>query len=136
MPIVNSVATGTHGFNRIGDGTVKAGPGLWGGGAGHIIRAMIIRVFGWALVVVGLTGCGQGRERAAAAGEGDGGAAPFSRRVMTFNLWHGGEAGGQPLSQSVEVIKAAGADVVGVQETGGQAPRGRPRPDHGARIAE
>ena len=55
---------------------------------------------------------------------------------MTFNLWHGGDAGGHPLSQSVEVIKSAGADVVGVQETGGQAPQGRPRPDHGAKMAQ
>jgi exonuclease III len=38
---------------------------------------------------------------------------------MTYNLWHGGEAGGQPLNQTIRVIEAANADVVGLQETGG-----------------
>ena len=56
-------------------------------------------------------------------------------RVMTFNLWQGGDQGKQPLQQSVEVIRAAGADVVGLQETGGLAPQGQPRPDNAARIA-
>ncbi len=42
---------------------------------------------------------------------------PVTVRVMTFNLWHGGSAGGQPLEQSVEVIRAARADLVGLQET-------------------
>src|SRR5687768_10774062 len=55
-------------------------------------------------------------------------------RVMTFNLWHGGDAGGQPLEQSVEVIRQAGADIVGLQETHGRGPEGQ-RPDHGARMA-
>ncbi len=57
-------------------------------------------------------------------------------RVMTFNLWHGGDAGRQPLDQTVEVIKQAQADIVGFQETAGAAPEGQPRPDNAAKLAE
>ena len=56
-------------------------------------------------------------------------------RVMTFNLWHGGDAGKQPLTQTLEVIRAAQADLVGFQETGGFEKDGR-RPDNGRRLAE
>lgn len=55
-------------------------------------------------------------------------------RVMSFNMWHGGDAGGQPLERSVEVVRASGADVVGLQETHGREQNGQ-RPDHGARMA-
>lgn len=37
-------------------------------------------------------------------------------RVVSFNLFHDGTRGGQPLEQSAAVIKAARADVVGLQE--------------------
>ena len=58
-------------------------------------------------------------------------------RVMTFNLWHGGDAGKQPLSQTAEVIRAAKADIVGLQETGGyEKEKGARRPDHGRKLAE
>jgi endonuclease/exonuclease/phosphatase family metal-dependent hydrolase len=40
-------------------------------------------------------------------------------RVMTFNVLHGGTHRGQPLAQTAEVIRAAKADVVGLQEIGG-----------------
>src|SRR6185503_10867181 len=60
---------------------------------------------------------------------------PISLRIMTFNLWHGGDQGKQPLEQSAQVIRAAAADVVGLQETAGLAPQGQPRPDNAARIA-
>src|SRR5688572_1078910 len=56
-------------------------------------------------------------------------------RVMTFNLWIGGEAGKQPLEQSVRVIREARADVAGLQETGGEA-KGGVRPDNSKKIAE
>jgi endonuclease/exonuclease/phosphatase family metal-dependent hydrolase len=56
-------------------------------------------------------------------------------RVMTFNLWHGGDAGKQPLAQTLEVIRAAQPDLVGLQETGGFEKDGR-RPDKGRRLAE
>lgn len=47
-------------------------------------------------------------------------------RVMSFNLWHGGDAGKQPLTQTAEVIRTAKADIVGLQETGGhEKERGR-----------
>lgn len=55
-------------------------------------------------------------------------------RVMSFNMWHGGDAGGQPLEQSLAVVRAAAADVVGLQETHGLE-RDGVRPDHGARLA-
>jgi exonuclease III len=41
-------------------------------------------------------------------------------RVMTFNIWVGGESGGQPLAQTTKVIEAARADVVGLQESHGE----------------
>jgi endonuclease/exonuclease/phosphatase family metal-dependent hydrolase len=56
-------------------------------------------------------------------------------RVMTFNLWQGGEEGKQPLVQTVKVIEAAKADLVGLQETAGLQRDGR-RPDNARRIAE
>lgn len=62
-------------------------------------------------------------------------AARTTLRVMTFNVWHGGDAGGQPLSQTVEVIRRSQADIVGIQESHGQEVNGV-RPDHGAKIAE
>lgn len=41
-------------------------------------------------------------------------------RVMSFNLWFGGEGGKLPLRRSLSVIEAASADIVGLQETHGQ----------------
>ncbi|HMN96712.1 MAG TPA: endonuclease/exonuclease/phosphatase family protein [Phycisphaerales bacterium] len=55
-------------------------------------------------------------------------------RVMTFNLWHGGEAGGEPLERTVDVIRAARADIVGLQETHGLERDGA-REDHAPLIA-
>lgn len=58
-------------------------------------------------------------------------------RVMSFNIWHGGDAGKQPLSQTAEVIRAGKADIVGLQETGGyEKEKGAGRPDHGRKIAQ
>src|SRR5688572_32581764 len=58
-------------------------------------------------------------------------------RVMSFNIWHGGDAGKQPLSQTLEVIRAAKADIVGLQETGGyEKQKGSGRPDNGRKLAE
>jgi exodeoxyribonuclease III len=67
----------------------------------------------------------------------DGDRAPPDRiRVMTFNLWHGGEAGRQPLEQSARAIQAAGADIVGLQETHGLArDDGTERQDNALRLA-
>jgi exodeoxyribonuclease III len=56
-------------------------------------------------------------------------------RVMTFNLWHGGDAGKQPLSQTLAVIRAGKADIVGLQETHGYGTNSS-RPDNGRRLAE
>ena len=60
---------------------------------------------------------------------------PETVRVMSFNLWHGGDAGKQPLERTVAVIKQSHADIVGLQETAGIAPEGQPRPDRAAEIA-
>lgn len=62
--------------------------------------------------------------------------APEVVRVLTFNLWQGGDAGKQPLDRTIEVIERSRADIVGLQETGGIAPKGQPRPDRAAEIAE
>lgn len=43
--------------------------------------------------------------------------ADMSLRVMTFNIWRGGGAGHQPLSQTVKVIRESKADLVGIQES-------------------
>jgi exodeoxyribonuclease-3 len=67
------------------------------------------------------------QERSALAAE--------SLRVMSFNIWVGGEEGKQPLSQTVEVIKAAKADIVGLQETHGFEKEGK-RPDNGPKLAQ
>jgi exodeoxyribonuclease III len=56
-------------------------------------------------------------------------------RVMTFNLWQGGEEGKQPLEQTVKVIQTAKADLVGLQETSGLERDGK-RPDNAQRIAK
>lgn len=45
-------------------------------------------------------------------------------RVMSFNIWVGGESGQQPIEQSAAVIKAARADVVGLQESYGREREG------------
>lgn len=42
-------------------------------------------------------------------------------RVMTFNIWVDGKSGQQPLSQTVKVIQAAKADIVGMQEVNDSA---------------
>lgn len=43
-------------------------------------------------------------------------AEPETLKVMSLNIWVDGKAGGQPLSQTAQVIKAANPDIVGVQE--------------------
>ncbi len=57
-------------------------------------------------------------------------------RVMSFNLWHGGTMRGQSVEESARVIRAANADIVGLQETAGVAPQGKPRPDSAAALAQ
>jgi exodeoxyribonuclease III len=59
-----------------------------------------------------------------------------SLRIMSFNLWHGGDAGKQPLSQTLAVITSARADCIGIQEVEGNAPNGTPRPDNAAKLAK
>lgn len=61
--------------------------------------------------------------------------APDAVRVMSFNLWVGGDGGKQPLEQTLAVIQKGQADIVGLQETAGSAPQGEPRPDRAAEIA-
>jgi endonuclease/exonuclease/phosphatase family metal-dependent hydrolase len=53
-------------------------------------------------------------------------------KVMTFNMWHGGDAGGQPIAKSIETIRAADAGIVGVQESHGL---GSPREDRSMQMA-
>jgi exonuclease III len=55
-------------------------------------------------------------------------------RVMTLNIWVGGESGKQPLAQTVKLIQTAQADLVGLQETHGEKRNGT-RPDAAREIA-
>lgn len=55
--------------------------------------------------------------------------------VLTFNMWVGGEAGKLSLDKSVEVIRASGAKLVGLQEIYGYNPDGTTR-NNAAKIAE
>lgn len=36
-------------------------------------------------------------------------------KIMTFNLWHGGEMSNYPLEKTADIILKSGADVVGLQ---------------------
>jgi exodeoxyribonuclease-3 len=63
-------------------------------------------------------------------------AEPAIIRVFSFNLWHGGDAGKQPLERTIAVIKDSKADIVGLQETAGYGPAGASRPDRAAEIAK
>jgi endonuclease/exonuclease/phosphatase family metal-dependent hydrolase len=56
-------------------------------------------------------------------------------RVMTFNIWVGGESSGLPLSQSLKVIQQARADLVGIQESHG-ARRDGERLDAARKLAK
>ncbi len=56
-------------------------------------------------------------------------------KVLSFNILHGGDGGGQPLEQTVEVIRKAQPDIVGLQETHGHEVDGVRR-DNGQRIAD
>jgi endonuclease/exonuclease/phosphatase family metal-dependent hydrolase len=60
---------------------------------------------------------------------------PETVRIMSFNLWHGGDAGKQPLERTIAVIRDGQADIVGLQETAGVAPEDEPRPNRAAEIA-
>ena len=62
-------------------------------------------------------------------------AEPETLRVMSFNIWVGGESGNQPLEQTAKVIEAAHADIVGVQESCGKERDGK-RPDNARVVAE
>lgn len=70
-------------------------------------------------------------------------------RVMTFNTWCGGEKSGLPLEQTAEVIRAANADIVGLQglfshgnqinsfaEVAGMPDENQVRTDNTKRLAE
>jgi endonuclease/exonuclease/phosphatase family metal-dependent hydrolase len=60
---------------------------------------------------------------------------PETLRVMTFNIWVGGESGKQPFEQTAFVIQRAQADIVGLQEVCGENRNGQ-RPDNAQRIAQ
>jgi exodeoxyribonuclease-3 len=56
-------------------------------------------------------------------------------RVMSFNIWGGGEWGKQPLDQTIKVIQAGQADLVGIQESHGDERNGK-KPDAALAIAK
>jgi len=56
---------------------------------------------------------------------------------LSFNLWHGGDAGGVGILGLAEVVRASGADLVGVQERQGFASEeGAPRPERARELAQ
>ncbi|MBI2421510.1 MAG: endonuclease/exonuclease/phosphatase family protein [Candidatus Hydrogenedentes bacterium] len=55
-------------------------------------------------------------------------------RVMSFNIWVGGEGGKFALEHTAAVIRAAGADIVGIQEADGREKNGV-KPDRGREVA-
>jgi len=57
--------------------------------------------------------------------------------VMTFNAWGGGRNEGKGVEQTLAAIRAAGADIVGLQETRAELPpcRNHYCPPHGPSIA-
>jgi endonuclease/exonuclease/phosphatase family metal-dependent hydrolase len=57
--------------------------------------------------------------------------------VMSFNVWGGGTNEGKPVEETAAVIRAAGADIVGLQETQAESPRCEEEscPPAGERIA-
>jgi endonuclease/exonuclease/phosphatase family metal-dependent hydrolase len=64
-------------------------------------------------------------------------AASPSITVLSFNLWHGGDAGGVGVAGLTDVVRASGADLVGVQEGHGFASEeGAPRPDRARELAD
>lgn len=56
-------------------------------------------------------------------------------RILSFNMWHGGEGGVLPLKWTAEVIRASKADIVGVQEAYGEERNGV-KPDNSKKVAE
>ncbi|WP_406694658.1 endonuclease/exonuclease/phosphatase family protein [Singulisphaera sp. Ch08] len=90
-----------------------------------IVNSFVVIALVWCVSLVVLPAEADGAEEA-----------PDTVRVLSFNLWNGGDSGKQPLDGTVEVIKRSQADVVGLQETGGIAPKGEPRPDRAAEIAK
>jgi len=42
---------------------------------------------------------------------------PLTLRVMSHNIWSGGANDSKPIDETVAVIRAAGADIIGIQET-------------------
>ena len=79
----------------------------------------------WAGLVAAAIGVATGAEPAAE-----------TMRVMSFNMWHGGDAGGKPFERTVALVRESRADIVGLQETAGFAASGKQRPDRAAKLAE
>lgn len=57
-------------------------------------------------------------------------------RIMSFNMWLGGLGGGQPVEKSVDVIRVAGAQIVGLQEIDAYNPDGSVSGNNGEKIAK
>lgn len=68
--------------------------------------------------------------------DGAGAGGPARLRVMSFNLWHGGERGWQPLAKTAAVIRASQADIVGIQEGAGLERADGTKPDNTLVLAD
>ena len=54
---------------------------------------------------------------------------------MSFNIFGGGAQRGVPLSQTAAAIRAAGADIIGIQETKQEGPKDKDYPPVGPSVA-
>ena len=98
----------------------EARQAYWRGAEGCCQLAINLRIMkssailSFAIVVIFIV-CGCSAHAAPPQGEKPG------LRVMTYNVLYGGTKRGQPLSQTAKVIRESGADIVGLQEIGGNA---------------
>ncbi|MGZ8666650.1 MAG: endonuclease/exonuclease/phosphatase family protein [Solirubrobacterales bacterium] len=73
------------------------------------VQAAALAVFAAVMTTALLAGCGSSEQT--------------TLRVMSFNVWGAGANESKPVDETVAAIKAAGADVIGVQETRVEGPK-------------
>ena len=88
----------------------------------------LFRWTAWCVTALVMTACLSQSKDKADSDEG----LPESFQVLTFNLWHGGDAGKRPLSDTLRVLQRVDPDAVCFQEVQGLA---ADQPDNAARMA-
>jgi hypothetical protein len=82
------------------------------------------------LLLAVLAACQSGKDSSRSEGKSN------ELNVLSFNIWVGGEVGGQPIEKSVEVIRMSGAAVVGIQEGHAYHPDGTFKSNNALKMAE